>query len=262
MHRSENVNTSMQSVEPMPSAIRDLGRRLPLSRRSRELELLDAGRVSGAELRTNLADLARLNRLPGGATASADAIAVLVGGRAGATVVDVGTGAGDLPLAFAERGWTVTALDADPAIVAEAAARVARDGRHGAVDRVRCLVADASELPLDDASVDVAHASLLLHHLDSPAAVAALAEMARVARLGVVINDLRRGVVPLMAVGAAVATLGRCRTTRHDGLLSVRRAYTPAELDELLHATGLRAIRRSPPWLPRIVITAVWNDGR
>lgn len=245
----------------MLSASRDLGRRLPLSRRSRELELLDAGRLSSAELRTNLDDLARLNRLPGGARASADAIAALVTGQAGATVVDVGTGAGDLPLAFAERGWTVTALDADPAIVAEAVARVAGNGRHGATGGIRCLVADATRLPFEDASVDVVHASLLLHHLDPPAAVAALAEMARVARLGVVINDLRRGIVPLLAIGVAVAALGRCRTTRHDGLLSVRRAYTPAELEELLHAAGLFAVRRSPPWLPRIVITAVRNDA-
>ena len=59
--------------------------------------------------------------------------------------------------------------------------------------------------PLADREVDVTHASLLIHHLDPDDAVVALGEMRRVSRLGVVINDLRRGVaaVPLHRGGGA-----------------------------------------------------------
>lgn len=238
-------------VRPMVSATRDPAIRLPLSRRSARLELLDAGRVVGAELHTNLADLARLNRLPGGARASTEAVARLAGARRDVTILDVGTGAGDLPLAFAAQGWRVIGLEADPAVAALASTAT------GGADRVRIMIGDAVALPFDDASVDVAHSSLLLHHLDPAMAARALGEMARVARLGVVINDLRRGVVPLLAVGVAVAALGRCRATRHDGLLSVRRSYTPAELDTLLAASGLRRVRRSAAWMPRVLTTAV-----
>jgi ubiquinone/menaquinone biosynthesis C-methylase UbiE len=227
------------------------GRGWSLSVRSRELELLDLGRVSGAELRTNLADLARLNRLPGGAGASRAAIRRLVGPAATPQVLDVGTGSADLPMAFAAEGWTVVALEADHEVAACARERTAGD------ERVRVLEGDARELPFDAASVDVVHASLLLHHLDPPAAVAALREMARVARVGVVVNDLRRGWLPLLATGVAVAALGRCRTTRHDGILSVRRAYTVRELDELLADAGLRVVHRSAAWMPRVVTAAV-----
>jgi SAM-dependent methyltransferase len=235
----------------MLSGTRDWGRWLPLARRSPRLEWLDAGLVTGDELRTNLADLARLNRLPGGGAASADAVGALLDGASEATVLDVGTGAGDLPLTFAARGWAVVGLDADPAVVAEARARTAH------VPAIRIVEGDARDLPLDDASVDVVHASLLAHHLDPPAALRAFAEMARVARLGVVVNDLRRGLLPLLAAGVCVAALGRCRTTRHDGLLSVRRAYTPTELDGLLATAGLRVTRRTAGWMPRVVTTAV-----
>ena len=238
-------------ARPMVSATRGPALRLPLSRRSDRRELLDTGRVVGAALRTNLADLARLNRLPGGAHASTQAVARRAGARHELTVLDVGTGAGDLPLAFAARGWSVIGLEADPDVAAVASTIT------GGTDRVRIVTGDATALPFDDASVDVAHASLLLHHLDPAMAARALAEMARVARLGVVINDLRRGVLPLLAVGVAVAALGRCRATRHDGLLSVRRSYTPAELDALLAASGLRRVRRSAAWMPRVVTTAV-----
>ncbi len=232
------------------------GRGWSLSSRSRELELLDLGRVSGTELRTNLGDLARLNRLPGGASASRAAIRRLVRPAAAPQVLDVGTGSADLPMVFAAEGWTVVALEADPEVAARARERV------GTAHRVRVLEGDARRLPFDAASVDVVHASLLLHHLDPPAAVAALREMARVARIGVVVNDLRRGWLPLLATGVAVAALGRCRATRHDGLLSVRRAYTMPELDDLLADADLRVVHRSPAWMPRVVTAAVHRAPR
>lgn len=234
----------------MQTATRNLGHWLPMSRRSSRLELLDDGRVAGEELRLNLGDLARLNRLPGGQASSTDAVARLLGGRRQATVLDVGVGDGGMPRAFAAQGWRVIGLDIDPSVAAIARERTAD------LPAVRIVEGSATALPFDDDAVDVAHCSLLVHHLDPPAAVSALAEMGRVARRGVVVNDLRRGIVPLLAAAVAVAALGRCRTTRHDGLLSVRRAYAPAELDELLDEAGLRVVRRSPPWMPRVVTSA------
>lgn len=236
-------------------ATRNLGHWLPMSRRSERLELLDDGRVAGEELRINLGDLARLNRLPGGRQASADAVARLLGGLREATVLDVGVGEGDMPRSFAARGWRVVGLDVDPSVAAAARERTAD------LPAVRIVEGSATALPFGDGAVDVAHCSLLVHHLDPPAAVRALAEMGRVARRGVVVNDLRRGIVPLLATAVAVAALGRCRTTRHDGLLSVRRAYTPVELDELLDEAGLRVVRRSAAWMPRVVTTALRRSG-
>ena len=51
---------------------------------------------------------------------------------------------------------------------------------------------DGRSLPWPDRSFDVVHASLLVHHLEPPEALAFLREAARVARLGVVVNDLVR----------------------------------------------------------------------
>lgn len=235
----------------MLSARRDAGRWLPLSQRSTALELLDGGDLPHEELERNLDDLAQLNRLPGGQRASTRAVARLLGDRRPATILDVGTGQGDMTIAFARRGWEVVGLDADPAVAEVARKRVAE------TPAVRIVEGDARALPFSDAAVDVAHCSLLVHHLEPEDAVTALREMARVAERGVVINDLRRGVVPLLATATAVTLLGRCRTTRHDGILSVRRAYRMRELDELLDAAGLRAVTRSATWMPRVVTSAV-----
>ena len=53
-------------------------------------------------------------------------------------------------------------------------------------------VGDGRSLPYPDRSFDIVHSSLVLHHLSEADARAFLAEMARVARLGIVVNDLSR----------------------------------------------------------------------
>ena len=152
--------------------------RMPLADRADAAELLDSGELAPAEVRANLADLARLNRLPGGTSASIAAIERLAGSGRRTTVVDIGTGRADMPLAFARRGWRSIAVDSNPEVL-----RVARAVTRG-TPSIEVVEADALHLPLPDDSFDVAHCSLLIHHLDASEAVAVLREMARVARLG------------------------------------------------------------------------------
>jgi ubiquinone/menaquinone biosynthesis C-methylase UbiE len=230
----------------------------PLRSRSREHELLDAQLLDERELRRNLRDLGRMNRLPGGTAASIAAIERLADGQRDLCVLDLGVGGGQMARAFARHGrggastrWQVLAVDAHPQVL-----EVARGRLRGERD-VELLLADVRELPLADGSVDIAHASLLLHHLDPSDAVAALGEMTRVARRGVVINDLRRGILPYLVISGVTLAIASSPWTRQDGPLSVRRAYRLRELDELLHAAGLRPVMRSSPLLPRVVTGAV-----
>jgi SAM-dependent methyltransferase len=225
-------------------------RLLTLGARTDAAELLDSGGLSRGEVESNLADLARLNRLPGGTDASVRAIERLVGPGNDARILDVGTGAGDMPIAFADRGWQVVAADVNPDVLAVAGAALA------GVAGVELVAADALALPLEDGAVDVAHCSLLIHHLGPDAAVMALRELRRVARRGVVVNDLRRGLMPLAATWVSVMALGRSHVTRADGMVSARRAYTLRELDALLAEAGLTPRWRSTSWLPRVVTAA------
>lgn len=229
-----------------------IGARRPfgLGARADAAELLDSGRLSRSEVEANLADLVRLNRLPGGTDTSIGAIERLMGSGNAARILDVGTGAGDMPIAFARRGWQVVAADVNPHVLAVARAGLA------AVPGVEVVEADALALPLEDGSVDVAHCSLLVHHLAPEEAVAALREMRRVCRRGVVVNDLRRGILPLAATWMTVMALGRSHVTRADGPVSARRAYTLHELDLLLAEAGLTSRWRSAAWLPRVVTAA------
>ena len=214
-------------------------------------EYLDQPRLDVVELHRNLREMAMLNRLPGGAADSLHAIEWLLDGAQRAVVVDVGTGAGDLPALLARRRGAlriqVLACDVRPEVLDFAAHRLA------SFAHVELLEADARRLPLADESADVVHGSLLIHHFDPPDAVRVLGEMRRVARRGVVVNDLRRGRLAFAVSAMTVLGLARARYTRHDGVLSARRAYTLDELDELAAAAGLSRIRRSPAFLPRVV---------
>ena len=249
---------SDETADSRTSRPRALGERLAwlregagLHRRADLTELLDEAGVDRGELDRNLRDLARLNRLPGGTDASIRAIRHLVREREEVRVVDVGAGMADMALAFARHGWRTVAADSHSQVLDRA--------RRATADEplVEVIDGDGRALPHANDELDVSHCSLLLHHLDPGDAVAVLREMARVARHGVVINDLRRGVFPFVATGVTVALLGRCRATRVDGLRSVRRAYTLGELDELLGEAGLEVRWQSNRFMPRVVTAAV-----
>lgn len=206
-------------------------------------ELLDGPLDDPAALRGNLRDLERANRWLGGASLSARAIGALAGDREALTVLDVGTGAADIPVALLARATRdgrqlrVTGIDNRPEVLSAA---VVRQPRLGMTPGLELHVGDGRSLPFPDRSFDIAHASLLLHHLEPTAAVGLLREMSRVARRGIVVNDLIRGRLAWIGAWLLSHLATRNRYTRHDAPLSVRRAYTVAELTSLIAAAGLR----------------------
>ena len=214
-------------------------------------ERLDGALTDPAILDGNLRDLARLNRRFGGTGLSIRALRRLVAGAVGTDnavdflrVLDVGTGAADIPTAIAHasgpwRSVHVTAVDSRQEVI-DAARRVnpaLAGGRN-----VELAVADGLSLPFDDRAFDVAHTSLVLHHLEPSDARAFLRELARVARLGVVVNDLARGAHFWLGAWLALHAMTRNPWTLRDGPLSVRRAYTRAEARGLLVEAGLRPV--------------------
>jgi hypothetical protein len=230
-------------------------------------ELLDGPLDDSVALAANLRDLSWINRHLGGVRLSQRALDALVASRAGPlTLLDVGTGAADIPAALqtaeARRGRElgVTAIDSRPEVVA-AALEVCPELASRAGFRI--LVGDGLSLPGADGSQDIVHASLLLHHLAPDDAIVLLGEMGRVAGIGIIVNDLARGWLPWLGAWLLGHTLTRSRLTRHDAPLSVRRAYTPTEMHRLLASAGLRPIATIQGFLGhRYAIAAVKDPVR
>jgi 2-polyprenyl-3-methyl-5-hydroxy-6-metoxy-1,4-benzoquinol methylase len=224
--------------------------------RRRGVELLDAPGVDPALVRRSLSDVARSNALFGGTRAViieiARALRSLAPGRNELTLLDVGTGAGDIPRR-AERAardsgvrLTTIGLDASEALaVASLPALTAG------------ICGDALHLPIADRGVDIAICSQVLHHFPDAEALRVLRELDRVARVRVIVSDIRRSWMAAGGIWIASFPLGFHPVSRHDGVVSVMRGFTPGELSRLVTA----AIGREPLVRRRIGfrVTASWT---
>jgi ubiquinone/menaquinone biosynthesis C-methylase UbiE len=220
--------------------------RVPTVRRiSTGEELLDGPLDDPATLRGNLRDLKRTNRWLGGTRLSARAVDALIGETDEASILDVGTGAADIPLTLLQsagrrgRRWRITAVDHRVEIIE--AARAVTPVLASTPDLL-LAVADGRSLPFDAGAFDIGHASLVVHHLEPADAVALMRELARVSRVGIVVNDLVRSHVTHLGAWLTAHLLTGNRYTRHDAPLSARRAYSRAELIALLDAAELRVV--------------------
>ncbi len=235
-----------------------------MDRLSGAVELLDGPLDDRRALVGNLRDLARINRRLGGIRLTESAIAALAPGSSPLDILDIGTGGADIPLALIERGRAegrivrVTGIDSRPEVLAAAALA---DPRVTGTGELALHVGDGLALPYADRAFDIVHASLLVHHLEPGPARTLLAEMGRVARLGVVLNDVVRGRRSLLGAWLLTRVL-RNPFTRHDAPLSVRRAYTVSELTALLATAGLRVERRFDGFAGHRVALAALRNGR
>lgn len=221
-------------------------------------ELLDDPAADPDTVRRSLTNIARANRWFGGASALRWALGrALRGVPRGTTVslLDLGTGAGDLPVAarrWADRcGLTLRPLGLELSCVAAALARQAG---------VPTAVGDATDPPVRAGAADVVLISQVAHHLPGDGVVALLQAAHRIARRAVIVADLRRAGAARAAFRVGAAVLGFDAVTVHDGLVSIRRGYTAAELRALAARAGVRAtVARRPGF--RLVLLALKERG-
>jgi len=227
---------------------------LPTLPRSSEPELLDALAPDPAALDDNLRDLSAVDRWLGGTALtwrSLRPMLLALPPAAPLTLLDVAAGGADAPRILAARarrhGYTLRPLASDR--LHEVLLWARRAGAHFPL-----IQHDALAIPLANRAVDFVTCSLALHHFEPPAAAALLRELARVARRGVIVNDLRRGRLPYL--GARALALGPWHAmARHDGPLSVLRAYTLPEARALADAAGLPHAQVAARPLFRLLIT-------
>lgn len=221
--------------------------------RWRGAELLDSPDADPRLARRSLQDVALANRLFGGTRAvlrELDPVWEQLPRHA--TLLDVGTGIGDIPArareAAARRGIALETVGL------EATAWLVEANR-GINTWLVC--ADARRLPFADRSVDVVTCSQVLHHFFDADARCLLTEMNRVARTRVIISDLHRSRIAAAGIWLASFALAFHPTSRHDGVVSVMRGFRTAELYTMVRdALG---VDPSVRYRPGYRITASWT---
>ncbi|HVH50730.1 MAG TPA: methyltransferase domain-containing protein [Gaiellaceae bacterium] len=161
------------------------------------------------------------------AAALAERVRTFVQPRGDERALDVGTGAGALALALAPHVSEVVGVDRVPEVLALA--------RERAPANVEFIEADATKLPFDDDSFDLAGTVRTLHHIARPELV--VAELARVTRPGgrVLVVDQLAPVDPLEAL--VLDRFERARDASHTRLLP------EIDLRHLFEANALTLVR-------------------
>ena len=212
-------------------------------------ELLDTDAGTPQEVQASLADLRMANRWFGGASTMLSLLQDVASeaGLRKLDMLDVAGACGDIPAAAVEamrRQGTelnVTLLD--------------RAGSH-LNGKFPAVQGDALALPFADSTFDVVACSLFVHHLEPHEVECFMREGLRVARVAVLINDLRRHPLHLALVYAGLPLFSRL--TRHDAPASVRRAYTLPELKLMLGRISARRVDVASHYLFRVGAT-VWK---
>ena len=227
------------------------------SRRS-DPEMMDLAGNTAADLDPALADLREVNRRLRGSRVLLEAIDPFLDWATPGErfdVLDVGTGGGDLLVDLAAhikgRGFVphIVGVERDPTTAAIARRETA------AVPEIQIIECDAFKLPYSEGSFDLVTASLFMHHFEYQEVVILLRRLLKLARKAVVINDLRRHLLPWAFIGIASRVRKTSRMFRHDAPLSVLRGFTAEELEAAAQDAGgygSAVVRR---WPFRLVAT-------
>ena len=217
-------------------------------------ELLDDPGADPRAVAESLRNIARANRWFGGATAVRHGLRRTLGRvppGTSLTLLDLGTGLGDLPQVAvrwgAARGIRIQPMGIELNPIAAGLARASG---------VPTALACAGAPPFPDKSVDVVLVSQVAHHLTSRSVVDLLRTCNRLARRAVIVADLRRNRLATPAFWCGAQLLGFDDVTVADGMTSIRRGFSKRELLDLLDRAGIsgRVDRR-----PGFRLVATWS---
>lgn len=197
-------------------------------------EILDREGLEPETVECALDELRRVNRLLFGYAPVLRALLprLRTGAAAagGPLLLDVGTGSGDvvgrLADAAAQRGERPTVVGVDRKLTHLLV------GRQRHPEQLR-VVADARELPFRDGAADWSLSTLFFHHFDAAENRDVVAEMVRTARCGAAVVDLRASRLGRCVGRLLIPLTGAGPITRHDGRVSLRRAWSLERVEEL-----------------------------
>lgn len=207
-----------------------------LSQRAMEPEWMDDPALPKDRYATVLRDLARVNVVTRAAAPTLWWLDRATRGMAAFTLLDVGFGHGDMLRRIAmwaqRRGIRATLMGVDRDPRSAPVARAATPDMLGIAYRT----GDAADVGM---APDFVISSLVAHHMADEELVGFLQWMERTALRGWFVNDLHRNVLAWRGYQVLAALMRVDPIVRHDGALSVRRAFRRAEWEVLLERAGV-----------------------
>jgi 2-polyprenyl-3-methyl-5-hydroxy-6-metoxy-1,4-benzoquinol methylase len=201
------------------------------------LELMDRPQPISAELERDLDNIRRLNRWFGSYSLISFFLRRWIKPGARLQIIDLATGSGDIPRLIADYGRKVgaevriDALDQQSATLAIA--------KRLSADHPNIVFIEANLLEWESRETyDIVLCTMALHHFSEEDAVRLLRLCRKLSRKFVLVSDLRRSWFATICVQLLTETIFRASMTKHDARLSMARAFSFFELDQLSRQAG------------------------
>lgn len=228
--------------------------------RSDQSELLDSFGIPDRLLHKNLGELDILNRYIGAHAISLEGIKRLMTDRQKKYhIVDLGCGSGDV-LRYIAR-WAranqyhvkLTGVDQNADAVKYLQEKC------NVYPEITGITADYEDYLMATDDIDIVHCGLFCHHLDD----AKLAQLFRFLKTsscqGIVINDLQRNPLAYCGVWLLTRLLNGSALSKHDGPVSVLRAFKREEITSLIQRAGLSDFSIQWKWAFRYLVVVKTN---
>ncbi len=216
---------------------------------------MDVPDIPAKLLHKNLGELDKMNRNTGGHAISLEGIKRLLTDRQKVYhIVDLGCGSGDLLRYIAK--WAranqykvrLTGVDINPDAI-----KYLEEHSSG-YPEIAGITGDYKNYLKNCVDLDVVHCSLFCHHLNNDE----LHDLFMLIKInvneGFVINDLHRNPIAYYGVWLITRILNGSSLSKHDGPVSVIRAFKRRELEKLLHHAGLNDFSIRWKWAFRYLV--------
>ncbi len=228
-----------------------------MKERQLQPEVMDDPALAEADHLAALRGLERINRLSRSAAILWPAIRAFAAKQPHRRIrlLDIATGAGDVPIGLALRAWRAgLPIEFHACDMSERALAHARRRAGQAQIEVKFFSTDVLGGGRPFEGFDIVTSSLFLHHLTRQAAVGLLAAMKLAGVQLILINDLHRDGLGLLLAHFAGRVLTRSRVVREDAVLSVRAAFTVAEAEAIATEAGLIGATIERRWPRRFLL--------
>jgi SAM-dependent methyltransferase len=219
-------------------------------------EMMDRSQPVSKELEIDLRNLEKLNRYFGSYSLIRFFLRRWFSRGKSVKLLDLCTGSGDIPRFIVD--WCrsndvpiqITAVDQQPATL-ELARR--RSESYPEITFVGANVLDF----VPSAPVDLVFCSLALHHFSEEEAILMIRQTGAMTSGNVLFSDLERSDFGIAGIYALTTLIFREPMTRFDGRLSMRRAFSFGEMENLAQAAGWRGFGHRRFFVCR---QAIWRE--
>lgn len=223
---------------------------------------MDAPGIPAHLLHHNLGELDFLNRYFRGHSISLEGIKHLVTDRKKTYhITDLGCGSGDVLQYIARwarsNSYKVELTGVDINVDAIGYLAVNCSDYH----EIKGVVSSYKDYLASSPRMDIVHSALFCHHLDETELLVLFRDLNH-CDCGFVINDLQRSPIAYWGAWLMPRLLNGTHLSKHDGPVSVQKAFTRNELLQLLHAAGVEDVTVHWRWPFRyLVIAKTHHEG-